>query len=910
MRILKFAIMLMTAVSAVAAIGGCSVEEPHDAGDYGYVQFKLYKEASYSPASKAASIDYLADITKARITMRYQGTVLNQTLVFSAADQLKAEYGIRSEKLQLLAGEYEVLSFVVYDKNDNEGPAVSDIANSGFMVEVGGMTVHDLTVGTSVVPSRGNVKFTLVKDMSEFDNVSTRSLESHTFDEAKYITMRVERTSTNVQTSFVRIPVEFSIHFNDDEDDGNIYPDGYDEYENFGYQTSSLRADSLLFLPAGEYRVRSYTLLDGTKTSFETGSFDRSTAPVFNVKDNATYEVKVPVSLSKDAPYIQDYYALYEIWKSLDGPNWYYRGENYAEGTNWDFNKDPDLWGDQPGVRIHNNGRIASLDLTDFGIKGDLSPAIGQLTELVQLYLSTHNDLNNFDTSDPAESVEMLSRNRMERHKKYMAELNPLTQLSEPIAFGFAEKKQSLPEVALYEKGFTERKIYAMEGFRPGASSSDEPVVRPMDNNPGTITNRLASIPEEIGNLSKLEYLYIANCEIEAIPSAEAFAKLTSLTDFELYNCPKLKMTDETAAALGALPSLVSINLGNNGQWTPEECDRLMSELANGPSSDKIQILYFRNNRLDALKGEYFSRFIKLGLLDIVNNEIVRVDRFGKDVAPVQIYLDYNKIKEIPDNEGGEIFCNMDDVETFSVSHNQLEEFPDIFDAKSVFTIGSVDFSYNNISRISNGENFKGINVKTLSLASNKFVEYPLEFTHSNSVVSVYNFRGNGMNKIDRDAFDYAKPNRDKLTYTQTFDFTYNRLEELPVTFGDSAFPYLYSVDLSYNAFKKFPYGPLNYTNLTAFAIRGQRDADGNRILKEWPQGLYNHRGLRGFYIGSNAYGRIDDKISTLIYYFDISDNPNIEFDASDVCLAWRAGAYRLIYDKSQNIINCPEMLN
>ena len=320
--------------------------------------------------------------------------------------------------------------------------------------------------------------------------------------------------------------------------------------------------------------------------------------------------------------------------------------------------------------------------------------------------------------------------------------------------------------------------------------------------------------------------------------------------------------------------------------------------------------MYFRNNRLDALKGEYFSRFIKLGLLDIVNNEIVRVDRFGKDVAPVQIYLDYNKIKEIPDNEGGEIFCNMDDVETFSVSHNQLEEFPDIFDAKSVFTIGSVDFSYNNISRISNGENFKGINVKTLSLASNKFVEYPLEFTHSNSVVSVYNFRGNGMNKIDRDAFDYAKPNRDKLTYTQTFDFTYNRLEELPVTFGDSAFPYLYSVDLSYNAFKKFPYGPLNYTNLTAFAIRGQRDADGNRILKEWPQGLYNHRGLRGFYIGSNAYGRIDDKISTLIYYFDISDNPNIEFDASDVCLAWRAGAYRLIYDKSQNIINCPEMLN
>jgi Leucine-rich repeat (LRR) protein len=900
MRILRFAMMLMTAAAALATLGGCSVEDPQGAGDYGYVQFKLYKEASYVPASKAAEIDYLADITKARITMRYQGSTLNQTLVFSAADKVSAEFGIRSEKLQLLAGDYEVLSFVVYDKNDNEGPSVSGIGNPRFTVTAGGMTVHDMTVGTSVVPSRGNIRFTLVKDMSDFGNLPTRSLEDHTFDEAKYITMRVEKTSSNEQISFANIPVKFSIHFNE-EDDANIYPDGYGKEDNFGYQTSSLKADSLLYLLAGDYRVRSYTLSDGTKTAFETRSFDRSAAPVFNVADNKTLDVKVPVALSEDAPYLQDYYALYEIWKSLDGPNWYYRGENYPEGTNWDFNKDPDLWGDQSGVRLHSNGRVASLDLTDFGIKGDLSPAVGQLTELVQFYLSTHNDINNFDFTDPGQSAQMLSRTRMERHKKYLAELHPLTQLSEPIAFGFAEKKETIREVSLYAKGYTESQIYAME---KGTG------IRPMDNNPGTLTNGLTSIPEEIGNLTKMEYLYIANCEIENLPSAESMSKLVALTDFEVYNCPKLKMTDDNIASLGAMPSLVSINLGNNGQWTSQECDKLMRALAYGPSSDKIQIFYFRNNKLDALKSEYFSRFKKIGLLDLVNNEIETVERLGSEIAPVQIYLDYNRIKEIPDNEGGEILFTMDDVEAFSVSHNMLEVFPDVFDAKSIFTIGSVDFSYNNIDRISGGDDFKGINVKTLSLASNKFTEYPLEFTHSNSVVSVYNFRGNGMRTIDKDAFDYTKPNRDKLTYTQTFDFTYNRLDDLPVTFGDSAFPYLYSVDLSYNAFKEFPYEPLNYISLTAYAIRGQRDDNGKRILKQWPEGLYNHRGLRGFYIGSNAYERIDDKISQLIYYFDISDNPNIEFDASDICLAWRAGAYKLIYDKSQNILNCPEMLN
>ena len=45
------------------------------------------------------------------------------------------------------------------------------------------------------------------------------------------------------------------------------------------------------------------------------------------------------------------------------------------------------------------------------------------------------------------------------------------------------------------------------------------------------------------------------------------------------------------------------------------------------------------------------------------------------------------------------------------------------------------------------------------------------------------------------------------------------------------------------------------------------------------------------------------------IWTLDISDNPNITFDASDVCYAWENGAYILIYDKTQNITNCEAML-
>ena len=121
--------------------------------------------------------------------------------------------------------------------------------------------------------------------------------------------------------------------------------------------------------------------------------------------------------------------------------------------------------------------------------------------------------------------------------------------------------------------------------------------------------------------------------------------------------------------------------------------------------------------------------------------------------------------------------------------------------------------------------------------------------------------------------------------------------------------PYLYGVDLSFNSFSEFPFDPLDSAGLTVLAVRSQRDADGKRCLSEWPTGIGNYRGLRGLYLGSNNLGVINDAISTLIYYLDISDNPNIYFDASDICYALSVGAYILIYDKTQEIVGCSAMM-
>jgi Leucine-rich repeat (LRR) protein len=278
----------------------------------------------------------------------------------------------------------------------------------------------------------------------------------------------------------------------------------------------------------------------------------------------------------------------------------------------------------------------------------------------------------------------------------------------------------------------------------------------------------------------------------------------------------------------------------------------------------------------------------------------------GKEVSFVQLYLDHNLLESLP-VDGDGYFCGYDDAETISVTHNRLKKVPNMFSAKSIYTIKSVDFSANDIDGFE-GEadgSYRGIRVETFTLASNpKMAKYPKCLAKSNSLVAYIILRGCGITEIPKGSFEY-----DNSASLMSLDLSYNRLSDLPFEMHAGNLPYLYGVELSYNSFKIFPLEPLDAATLTILSLRAQRDAAGKRCLQDWPDGIGNHTGLRALYLGSNDLRVIDDSISTLIYYLDISDNPNIVFDASDICYAWSVGAYILIYDRSQNILNCNAML-
>ena len=156
MKLLKFSVTALLALG-MAFLGGCSDDDGIDNRDqdYGYVQFKLHKEASYDALSRAQKpqLDYLSEASKVQVSLYYDGTTITQSLTLSAPDKQSAEFGLRSEKLRLLTGQYQIITFSLFNADD-------ELIYNGMPGEerldivAGGLVSHDLTVD---VEPRGTV---------------------------------------------------------------------------------------------------------------------------------------------------------------------------------------------------------------------------------------------------------------------------------------------------------------------------------------------------------------------------------------------------------------------------------------------------------------------------------------------------------------------------------------------------------------------------------------------------------------------------------------------------------------------------------------------------------------------------------------------------------------------------------
>ena len=579
-----------------------------------------------------------------------------------------------------------------------------------------------------------------------------------------------------------------------------------------------------------------------------------------------------------------------QIWEALDGPNWSYAGDVYADGVNWYFNKDIDMWGDQPGVQLDATGRVATISLEGFGPKGVVPDAIGQLTELSILYLSSHSDLlggHLFGRVTPNVTEEQLKAIRMDYADRV---------LDKDFRTGYSDMWQKTleldPNVKPIKKGISLSGIHF-----------------------GDMTNGIVGISKALQRCTNLQQFFIANCPIEAetffrdIEPESPFDKereslswenLTTLYDVEIFNCPKL--TRLPMEMLASLPELQMLNVSGNKGISGDQLKTDWEAIIDGECGDKLQVLYLGFNNLKKTPShDYLKQMKKLGMIDCTNNQLDTVRPFGKDITLAKVYFDYNKIKKFQVADDG-YFCGFSQLESFSATHNEMTEFPNIFNAKSVYVMQSVDFSYNKISSFEGDDKdkFKGINSSAVNITHNNLETFPGILFEKGSPMNQLILAGNGMKEIPEGSLKGEK------TYLlEALDLSNNYLSELPDDFYARTLPYLYGLDLSYNRFSSFPTKPLSISTLNRFFIRYQRDEKGNRILKEWPTGLYTCPSMAIFLIGGNDLRKIEDTISPYIMYFEIADNPNISIDLSSVCDYIYAGYYTLIYDKTQDIRGC-----
>ena len=881
-----FAPLFIFLLAMTMVFAGCSDDDDElQQTAFGYVQFKIYKSASAAIKGTETRgtdmLDKLNDAKKIKVVMLYDGNTIEQTLMLNSYSAENAEFGLRSDKLELLAGNYKLIGYYLYDKLDNEIYAGTP-NNYKFNVMAGGLKVQELFADAV---ARGLVNFKLIKHGLPETEAASRAAagyEDYPFSNIKCINITVKNLFTQEMPTIEKVEVKYVENLKD------------------GYAL----CDTTVWLKTGSYQISSYSTYSDKKCDSDK-LLEIATVPTsetFFVKDNEKSEATVPIQLSATAEYLKDYMALKEIWEKLNGPNWKYYGEAAPMGCNWNFDKEIDMWGDQPGVQLLDNGRVASLVISGFGADGVVPDAIGQLTELRILNLGAHDELiggHLFEGVGTTMTPEQRQRIRMDYEQKFL----------------YRDIRENLSQILIDG-------INANPDFKPIKKSNR---IDKKDVQFGNLTNNIKGISKALMRCTKLENFFIANSPIVADnfcmklvdDSESAYRKayeeeendwnwnnFTMLTDMEIYNCKEL--TSLPMNMLFELPELQMLNVACNQKIKGDVLLDNWKKFIEGKSGKKIQVLYLGYNNLEEMPDyEHLSQMEKLGLIDLTNNSITEVNAFGKEINLTKVYLDYNQINKINTTEDG-YFCGYYDMESFTCTYNKLTKMPDIFNAKSKYVIGSVSFAHNEITGMQNDDNHRGVNTNNLDLSYNHLEEFPGVIIKKGSPLGILILQANGMTTIKEG--DLVGPNSHLLT---SLDFQFNKLKEIPFEdFVPENMPYIYGIEFSYNRFAEFPVAPLNCKGLTVFGIRHQRDESGNRCLSQCFFGLYTCLSLMAFFIGSNDLRKIEDTISPYIRIFEIKDNPNISIDLTQVCPYIQAGQYQLIYDKTQNIQGCDYLLD
>ena len=233
---ISYLLTILVAFMAMSLVG-CSDDDAAQQGDlYGYVQFKLYKSESaegQGAVSRAVEkLDRLSSAHKMKIVLQGSNSTITQTILLNSYNTETAEYGLRSDKMKLVAGDYKAIGFTLYN-NKEEELLSADIENCNFTIVAGGLVTESLSVP---VAGRGKVSFKIVKNIAPLTR-ATEDDEVFPFGNIQSVDVTVQNQFTLEKTTFSNLPTKYVEDFKNDAAPGH------------NTETSYLECDTVLWLP-------------------------------------------------------------------------------------------------------------------------------------------------------------------------------------------------------------------------------------------------------------------------------------------------------------------------------------------------------------------------------------------------------------------------------------------------------------------------------------------------------------------------------------------------------------------------------------------------------------------------------------------------------------------------------------
>lgn len=872
--------LLICCVSLGFTTLSCSDDDVVESGDkYGYLQIELQKAVTRSVV-EGSTLDHLSDARKVKLSLRYNGMFIEQTLNLIIGDGEDADYRLTSENVKMQSGEYQITGYAIIGEY-----------KSGDMAEILQVCEPDQPI-TFTIRERELSRQPLTVEATAYGKFSAHlnRIEAMTRGAATYSELFAFNDIDSVQIVMRRTV------------GGTSYRE---DCKVKAYKCSTdvpaFDTDSIN-LQAGDYAITHFELFN----KYGKFMYAQDVDIPFAIKDFSLTKTDIGVQMPENDYAIAEGIALKQIWDAMDGENWNWHESDGNAGANWVFKmadgspRPISAWTKQIGVTLIN-GRVVSLNLGSFNPRGNVPDAIGQLTALEKLYLGMHTDEVYYQLEGVGGvhySLNPYQLGQMQDRPSRMEVARERTAIRQMSATDF-----SLRTSRLLYKGKTEvQNKFALLKTAKKETGITIPEVNTYGQHTSDPANRITGISPEIGKCVNLQELYIANTLMTKLPT-EAFQKLTNITDLELFNNPFENIDGDM---FKNMTYLTSVNFDSFYRMTESQIHAMVNKMCE--YCPKVQLLYMNRMNLTSMP-EKLNYLTDLRLLDLSYNKIKKVKSL-LPMAPIQFMMNYNQVEELPAD-----FFKVDDLELFSMTDNDLKQFPVVLSNLSgLYTISEIDLQGN---KHMNGfqEGFAGIRVEKLKLGycsmgrlkddKSKKGEFPVEFSRYHSEINYFVIAGNNIDTIRNAAFADIK-------YLQAFDLGVNNLKYMPSYFNTEHFPYLTGLEVSHNRFNQFPDNILNVAGLQQLLCADQgyyRDEDSGqwetqwvRTMTKWPDYLHQHGSLTNVNLSGNDFRTVTN-FPTNLTTLNVTNNPHIRMRVpQSVIYRMDNGLFVLYYDEEQDI--------